>query len=137
MKNFQIVEGKTMDILKEELFKLSKVLDETRGNKFINEIDTFSVVYNPKSDVFQAMVMISYRFNRNYTPEEKSNQSSFKEKDNKFRANKSNNKKGEDIKSNNKKGEDMVSKFFKDDNISSEAKERMYQKQKRKGKFNK
>lgn len=126
MKNFQIVEGKTMDMLKEELIKLSKTLDETRDNKFIKEIDTFSVVYNPKSDVFQAMVMISHRFNKNYAPGEKSNQTSFKEKDNKFRANKP-----------NKKGEDIVSKFFKDDAISSEAKERMNQKQKRKGKFNK
>lgn len=126
MKNFQIVEGKTMDMLKEELIKLSKTLDETRDNKFIKEIDTFSVVYNPKSDVFQAMVMISHRFNKNYTPGEKSNQTSFKEKDNKFRTNKP-----------NKKGEDIVSKFFKDDTISSEAKERMNQKQKRKGKFNK
>ena len=68
--------------------------------------------------------MISHRFNKNYTPEEKTEQ--FKEKNNKNRN-----------KSNNKKGEDIVSKFFKDDNIGSEAKERMYQKQKRKGKFNK
>ena len=134
MKSFQIIEAKTMDMLKEELFKLSKKLEETRDNKFIKEIDTFSVLFNSKSDVFQAMVMISHRFNKNYTPEEKSNQTSFKEKDNnKFKSNKSNNAN----KSNNKKGDDIVSKFFKDDNISSEAKERMYQKQKRKGKFNK
>ena len=125
MKSFQIIEAKTMDELKEELFKLSKKLEETRDNKFIKEIDTFSVLFNSKSDVFQAMVMISHRFNKNYTPEEKTEQ--FKEKNNKNRTNKSNNKKGEDI----------VSKFFKDDNIGSEAKERMYQKQKRKGKFNK
>ena len=129
MKSFQIIEAKTMDMLKEELFKLSKTLDETRDNKFIKEIYNFSIIYNPKSDVFQAMVMISHRFNKNYTytPEEKTEQTSFKEKNNKNRTNKSNNKKGEDI----------VSKFFKDDNISSEAKERIYQKQKRKGKFNK
>lgn len=127
MKSFQIIEAKTMDELKEELFKLSKKLEETRDNKFIKEIDTFSVLFNSKSDVFQAMVMISHRFNKNYNPEEKTEQTSFKEKNNKNRANKSNNKKGEDI----------VSKFFKDDNIGSEAKERMYQKQKRKGKFNK
>lgn len=129
MKSFQIIEAKTMDELKEELFKLSKTLDETRDNKFIKEIYNFSIIYNPKSDVFQAMVMISHRFNKNYTytPEEKTEQTSFKEKNNKNRTNKSNNKKGEDI----------VSKFFKDDNISSEAKERIYQKQKRKGKFNK
>ena len=129
MKSFQIIEAKTMDELKEELFKLSKKLEETRDNKFIKEIDTFSVLFNSKSDVFQAMVMISHRFNKNYTytPEEKTEQTSFKEKNNKNRTNKSNNKKGEDI----------VSKFFKDDNIGSEAKERMYQKQKRKGKFNK
>ena len=129
MKSFQIIEAKTMDELKEELFKLSKKLEETRDNKFIKEIDTFSVLFNSKSDVFQAMVMISHRFNKNYTytPEEKTEQTSFKEKNNKNRTNKSNNKKGEDI----------VSKFFKDDNISSEAKERIYQKQKRKGKFNK
>ena len=129
MKSFQIIEAKTMDELKEELFKLSKTLDETRDNKFIKEIDTFSVLFNSKSDVFQAMVMISHRFNKNYTytPEEKTEQTSFKETNNKNRTNKSNNKKGEDI----------VSKFFKDDNISSEAKERIYQKQKRKGKFNK
>ena len=128
MKSFQIIEAKTMDMLKEDLIKLSKNLDETRDSKFIKEIYNFSIIYNPKSDVFQAMVMISHRFNKNYTPEEKSNQTSFKEKDNnKFKSNKSNNKKGEDI----------VSKFFKDDNIGSEAKERMYQKQKRKGKFNK
>ena len=126
MKSFQIIEAKTMDELKEELFKLSKKLEETRDNKFIKEIDTFSVLFNSKSDVFQAMVMISHRFNKNYTPEEKT-ETSFKEKNNKNRTNKSNNKKGEDI----------VSKFFKDDNIGSEAKERMYQKQKRKGKFNK
>ena len=63
----------------------------------------------------------------NYKPEEKSNQTSFKEKDNKFRR---------DNKP-KKKGEDIVSKFFKDDTIGSEAKERMHQKQKRKGKFNK
>ena len=126
MKSFQIIEAKTMDELKEELFKLSKKLEETRDNKFIKEIDTFSVLFNSKSDVFQAMVMISHRFNKNYTPEEKT-ETSFKEKNNKNRTNKSNNKKGEDI----------VSKFFKDDNISSEAKERIYQKQKRKGKFNK
>ena len=129
MKSFQIIEAKTMDMLKEELFKLSKTLDETRDNKFIKEIYNFSIIYNPKSDVFQAMVMISHRFNKNYTytPEEKTEQTSFKEKNNKNRTNKSNNKKGEDI----------VSKFFKDDNISSEAKERIYQKQKRKEKFNK
>lgn len=134
MKDFQIIEAKTMDMLKEDLIKLSKNLDETRDNKFIKEIYNFSIIYNPKSDVFQAMVMISHRFNKNYTPEEKSNQTSFKEKDNnKFKSNKSNNAN----KSNNKKGDDIVSKFFKDDNISSEAKERMYQKQKRKGKFNK
>ena len=127
MKSFQIIEAKTMDELKEELFKLSKTLDETRDNKFIKEIYNFSIIYNPKSDVFQAMVMISHRFNKNYTytPEEKT-ETSFKEKNNKNRN-----------KSNNKKGEDIVSKFFKDDNIGSEAKERMYQKQKRKGKFNK
>ena len=125
MKSFQIIEAKTMDELKEELFKLSKKLEETRDNKFIKEIDTFSVLFNSKSDVFQAMVMISHRFNKNYTPEEKT-ETSFKEKNNKSRN-----------KSNNKKGEDIVSKFFKDDNIGSEAKERMYQKQKRKGKFNK
>ena len=127
MKSFQIIEAKTMDMLKEELFKLSKTLDETRDNKFIKEIYNFSIIYNPKSDVFQAMVMISHRFNKNYTytPEEKT-ETSFKEKNNKNRN-----------KSNNKKGEDIVSKFFKDDNISSEAKERIYQKQKRKGKFNK
>ena len=126
MKSFQIIEAKTMEELKEELFKLSKKLEETRDNKFIKEIDTFSVLFNSKSDVFQAMVMISHRFNKNYTytPEEKTEQ--FKEKNNKNRN-----------KSNNKKGEDIVSKFFKDDNIGSEAKERMYQKQKRKGKFNK
>ena len=133
MKSFQIIEAKTMDEVKEELFKLSEKLEETRDNKFIKEIDTFSVLFNSKSDVFQAMVMISHRFNKNYTPEEKTEQTSFKEKNNKNRANKSNNTN----KSNNKKGEDIVSKFFKDDNISSEAKERMYQKQKRKGKFNK
>ena len=125
MKSFQIIEAKTMDELKEELFKLSKKLEETRDNKFIKEIDTFSVLFNSKSDVFQAMVMISHSFNKNYTPEEKT-ETSFKEKNNKNRN-----------KSNNKKGEDIVSKFFKDDNIGSEAKERMYQKQKRKGKFNK
>lgn len=127
MKSFQIIEAKTMDELKEELFKLSKKLEETRDNKFIKEIYNFSIIYNPKSDVFQAMVMISHRFNKNYTytPEEKT-ETSFKEKNNKNRN-----------KSNNKKGEDIVSKFFKDDNIGSEAKERMYQKQKRKGKFNK
>ena len=128
MKSFQIIEAKTMDELKEELFKLSKKLEETRDNKFIKEIDTFSVLFNSKSDVFQAMVMISHRFNKNYTytPEEKT-ETSFKEKNNKNRNNKSNNKKGEDI----------VSKFFKDDNIGSEAKERIKKKKKRKGKFNK
>ena len=66
MKSFQIIEAKTMDELKEELFKLSKKLEETRDNKFIKEIDTFSVLFNSKSDVFQAMVMISHRFNKNY-----------------------------------------------------------------------
>ena len=126
MKSFQIIEAKTMDELKEELFKLSKKLEETRDNKFIKEIDTFSVLFNSKSDVFQAMVMISSRFNKNYNPEEKPNQTPFKEKDKKFKNSKPNNKK-----------EDIVSKFFKEDTVSSEAKERMYQKQKRKGKFNK
>lgn len=127
MKSFQIIEAKNMDMLKEELIKLSKTLDETRGDKFTKEIDTFSILYNPDLLLFQAMVMISSRFNKNYKPEEKSNQTSFKEKDNKFRR---------DNKP-NKKGEDIVSKFFKDDTIGSEAKERMHQKQKRKGKFNK
>lgn len=127
MKEFKLIKGKTVDMLKEELIKLSKNLEiETRDNKFIKEIDNFSFIYDPKSDVFQAIVMISQRFNKNYT-EEKTKQTSFKEKNNKDRTNRSNNKKGEDI----------VSKFFKDDNIGSEAKERMYQKQKRKGKFNK
>ena len=126
MKSFQIIEAKTMDELKEELFKLSKKLEETRDNKFIKEIDTFSVLFNSKSDVFQAMVMISHRFNKNYTPEEKPNQTPFKEKNSKFKNSKPNNKK-----------EDIVTKFFKEDTVTSEAKERMYQKQKRKGKFNK
>lgn len=126
MKSFQIIEAKNMDMLKEELIKLSKTLDETRGDKFTKEIDTFSILYNPDLLLFQAMVMISSRFNKNYKPEEKSNQTSFKEKDNKFRRDNKPNKK-----------EDIVSKFFKDDTIGSEAKERMHQKQKRKGKFNK
>ena len=126
MKSFQIIEAKTMDELKEELFKLSKKLEETRDNKFIKEIDTFSVLFNSKSDVFQAMVMISSRFNKNYNPEEKPNQTPFKEKNSKFKNSKPNNKK-----------EDIVTKFFKEDTVTSEAKERMYQKQKRKGKFNK
>lgn len=127
MKSFQIVNAKTMDELKDELFKLSKSLDETKNDKFIKEIDTFSIVFNPGLSLFQAMVMISSRFNKNYNSEEKQSQTQFKEKDNKFR----------NSKSNNKKGEDIVSKFFKEDTVSSEAKERMYQKQKRKGKFNK
>lgn len=127
MKSFQIVNAKTMDELKDELFKLSKSLDETKNDKFIKEIDTFSIVFNPGLSLFQAMVMISSRFNKNYNSEEKQSQAQFKEKDNKFR----------NSKSNNKKGEDIVSKFFKEDTVSSEAKERMYQKQKRKGKFNK
>ena len=126
MKSFQIIEAKTMDELKEELFKLSKKLEETRDNKFIKEIDTFSIVYNPDLSLFQAMVMISSRFNRNYNPEEKPNQTPFKEKNSKFKNSKPNNKK-----------EDIVTKFFKEDTVTSEAKERMYQKQKRKGKFNK
>lgn len=127
MKSFQIVNAKTMDELKDELFKLSKSLDETKNDKFIKEIDTFSILFNPGLSLFQAMVMISSRFNKNYNSEEKQSQTQFKEKDNKFR----------NSKSNNKKGEDIVSKFFKEDTVSSEAKERMYQKQKRKGKFNK
>ena len=127
MKNFEIIIAKTMDLLKEELIKFNKSLDETKNDKFIKEIDTFSIVYNPDLSLFQAMVMISSRFNRNYNPEEKQSQTQFKEKNNKFR----------NSKSNNKKGEDIVSKFFKEDTVSSEAKERMYQKQKRKGKFNK
>ena len=127
MKSFQIVNAKTMDELKGELFKLSKSLDETKNDKFIKEIDTFSILFNPSLSLFQAMVMISSRFNKNYNSEEKQSQTQFKEKDNKFR----------NSKSNNKKGEDIVSKFFKEDTVSSEAKERMYQKQKRKGKFNK
>ena len=126
MKSFQIIEAKTMDQLKEELFKFNKSLDETKNDKFIKEIDTFSIVYNPDLSLFQAMVMISSRFNRNYNPEEKPNQTPFKEKDKKFKNSKPNNKK-----------EDIVTKFFKEDTVTSEAKERMYQKQKRKGKFNK
>ena len=126
MKNFEIVSAKTMDLLKEELFKLSKSLDETKNDKFIKEIDTFSIVYNPDLSLFQAMVMISSRFNKNYNPEEKPNQTPFKEKNSKFKNSKQNNKK-----------EDIVTKFFKEDTVTSEAKERMYQKQKRKGKFNK
>ena len=127
MKNFEIIIAKTMDLLKEELIKFNKSLDETKNDKFIKEIDTFSIVYNPDLSLFQAMVMISSRFNKNYNSEEKQSQTQFKEKNNKFR----------NSKSNNKKGEDIVSKFFKEDTVSSEAKERMYQKQKRKGKFNK
>ena len=126
MKSFQIVSAKTMELLKEELFKLSKSLDETKNDKFIKEIDTFSIVYNPDLSLFQAMVMISSRFNKNYNPEEKPNQTPFKEKNSKFKNSKPNNKK-----------EDIVTKFFKEDTVTSEAKERMYQKQKRKGKFNK
>ncbi len=127
MKNFEIIIAKTMDLLKEELIKFNKSLDETKNDKFIKEIDTFSIVYNPDLSLFQAMVMISSRFNKNYNPEEKQNQTPFKEKNSKFK----------NSKPNNKKGEDIVSKFFKEDTVSSEAKERMYQKQKRKGKFNK
>ena len=126
MKSFQIVSAKTMDELKEELFKLNKNLDETKNDKFTKEIDTFSIMYNPDLLLFQAMVMISSRFNKNYNPEEKPNQTPFKEKDKKFKNSKPNNKK-----------EDIVTKFFKEDTVTSEAKERMYQKQKRKGKFNK
>ena len=128
MKNFEIIIAKTMDLLKEELIKFNKSLDETKNDKFIKEIDTFSIVYNPDLSLFQAMVMISSRFNKNYNPEEKPNQTPFKvkEKNSKFKNSKPNNKK-----------EDIVTKFFKDDTITSEAKERMYQKQKRKGKFNK
>ena len=126
MKNFEIIIAKTMDLLKEELIKFNKSLDETKNDKFIKEIDTFSIVYNPDLSLFQAMVMISSRFNKNYKPEEKPNQTPFKEKNSKFKNSKPNNKK-----------EDIVTKFFKDDTITSEAKERMYQKQKRKGKFNK
>lgn len=126
MKNFEIINAKTMDLLKEELIKFNKSLDETKNDKFIKEIDTFSIVYNPDLSLFQAMVMISSRFNKNYNPEEKPNQTPFKEKNSKFKNSKPNNKK-----------EDIVTKFFKDDTITSEAKERMYQKQKRKGKFNK
>ena len=126
MKSFQIVSAKTMDELKEELFKLNKSLDETKNDKFTKEIDNFSIIYNPDLLLFQAMVMISSRFNKNYNPEEKPNQTPFKEKDKKFKNSKPNNKK-----------EDIVTKFFKEDTVTSEAKERMYQKQKRKGKFNK
>ena len=126
MKSFQIVSAKTMDELKEELFKLNKNLDETKNDKFTKEIDTFSIIYNPDLLLFQAMVMISSRFNKNYNPEEKPNQTPFKEKNSKFKNSKPNNKK-----------EDIVTKFFKEDTVTSEAKERMYQKQKRKGKFNK
>lgn len=126
MKSFQIIEAKTMDALKEELIKFNKSLDETKNDKFIKEIDTFSIVYNPDLSLFQAMVMISSRFNKNYNPEEKPNQTPFKEKNSKFKNSKPNNKK-----------EDIVTKFFKEDTVTSEAKERMYQKQKRKGKFNK
>lgn len=126
MKSFQIIEAKTMDELKEELIKFNKSLDETKNDKFIKEIDTFSIVYNPDLSLFQAMVMISSRFNKNYNPEEKPNQTPFKEKNSKFKNSKPNNKK-----------EDIVTKFFKEDTVTSEAKERMYQKQKRKGKFNK
>lgn len=126
MKSFQIVSAKTMDELKEELFKLNKNLDETKNDKFTKEIDNFSIIYNPDLLLFQAMVMISSRFNKNYNPEEKPNQTPFKEKDKKFKNSKPNNKK-----------EDIVTKFFKEDTVTSEAKERMYQKQKRKGKFNK
>ena len=125
-KNFEIIIAKTMDLLKEELIKFNKSLDETKNDKFIKEIDTFSIVYNPDLSLFQAMVMISSRFNKNYNPEEKPNQTPFKEKDKKFKNSKPNNKK-----------EDIVTKFFKEDTVTSEAKERMYQKQKRKGKFNK
>ena len=126
MKSCQIVSAKTMDELKEELFKLNKNLDETKNDKFTKEIDNFSIIYNPDLLLFQAMVMISSRFNKNYNPEEKPNQTPFKEKDKKFKNSKPNNKK-----------EDIVTKFFKEDTVTSEAKERMYQKQKRKGKFNK
>lgn len=126
MKNFEIIIAKTMDLLKEELIKFNKSLDETKNDKFIKEIDTFSIVYNPDLSLFQAMVMISSRFNKNYNPEEKPNQTPFKEKNSKFKNSKPNNKK-----------EDIVTKFFKEDTVTSEAKERMYQKQKRKGKFNK
>ena len=126
MNNFYIFIAKTMDLLKEELIKFNKSLDETKNDKFIKEIDTFSIVYNPDLSLFQAMVMISSRFNRNYNPEEKPNQTPFKEKNSKFKNSKPNNKK-----------EDIVTKFFKEDTVTSEAKERMYQKQKRKGKFNK
>lgn len=126
MKSFQIVSAKTMDELKEELFKLNKNLDETKNDKFTKEIDNFSIIYNPDLLLFQAMVMISSRFNKNYNPEEKPNQTPFKEKNSKFKNSKPNNKK-----------EDIVTKFFKEDTVTSEAKERMYQKQKRKGKFNK
>ena len=126
MKNFEIIIAKTMDLLKEELIKFNKSLDETKNDKFIKEIDTFSIVYNPDLSLFQAMVMISSRFNKNYNSEEKQSQTQFKEKNKKFKNSKPNNKK-----------EDIVTKFFKDDTITSEAKERMYQKQKRKGKFNK
>ena len=126
MKNFEIIIAKTMDLLKEELIKFNKSLDETKNDKFIKEIDTFSIVFNPGLSLFQAMVMISSRFNKNYNPEEKPNQTPFKEKNSKFKNSKPNNKK-----------EDIVTKFFKEDTVTSEAKERMYQKQKRKGKFNK
>lgn len=126
MKSFQIVSAKTMDELKDELFKLNKNLDETKNDKFTKEIDNFSIIYNPDLLLFQAMVMISSRFNKNYNPEEKPNQTPFKEKNSKFKNSKPNNKK-----------EDIVTKFFKEDTVTSEAKERMYQKQKRKGKFNK
>ena len=126
MKNFEIIIAKTMDLLKEELIKFNKSLDETKNDKFIKEIDTFSIVYNPDLSLFQAMVMISSRFNRNYNPEEIPNQTPFKEKNSTFKNSKPNNKK-----------EDIVTKFFKEDTVTSEAKERMYQKQKRKGKFNK
>ena len=114
MKSFQIVSAKTMDELKEELFKLNKNLDETKNDKFTKEIDNFSIIYNPDLLLFQAMVMISSRFNKNYNPEEKPNQTPFKEKDKKFKNSKPNNKK-----------EDIVTKFFKEDTVTSEAKERM------------
>ena len=90
MKSFQIIEAKTMDELEEELIKFNKSLDETKNDKFIKEIDTFSIVYNPDLSLFQAMVMISSRFNKNYNPEEKPNQTPFKEKNSKFKNSKPN-----------------------------------------------
>ena len=61
MKSFQIVSAKTMDELKEELFKLNKNLDETKNDKFTKEIDTFSIMYNPNRCIFH---LISQLFGR-------------------------------------------------------------------------